>query len=135
MAEQLREYVQGIAPDKVNLVQDYKGKVPLFEHIGLDKQVKGSFGTSVSMPGGIYLVGYPNKSGFFEILIDKQQHFSILADTSTLTQTIQFERSPDNTAFLNYQQTMRDLGIRIRCLQVYLLSCMRRKVSTTAEKC
>jgi ribonuclease G len=56
MAEQLREYVQGIAPDKVNLVQDYKGKVPLFEHIGLDKQVKGSFGTSVSMPGGIYLV-------------------------------------------------------------------------------
>ena len=52
MAEQLREYVQGIAPDKVNLVQYYKGKVPLFEHIGLDKQIKGSFGTSVSLPGG-----------------------------------------------------------------------------------
>jgi ribonuclease G len=56
MAEQLKEYIQGIAPDKVNLVQVYKGKANMFEHYGLDKQVKGSFGTTVTMPGGIYLV-------------------------------------------------------------------------------
>jgi ribonuclease G len=56
MAEQLKEYIQGIAPDKVNLVQVYKGKVNMFEHYGLDKQIKGSFGTTVTMPGGIYLV-------------------------------------------------------------------------------
>lgn len=51
MAEQLKEYIQGIAPDKVNLVQVYKGKVNMFEHYGLDKQIKGSFGTTVTMPG------------------------------------------------------------------------------------
>jgi len=56
MAEQLREYVQGIAPDMVNLVQVYKGKNPMLEHFGLDKQIKSSFGTSVTMPGGMYLV-------------------------------------------------------------------------------
>jgi ribonuclease G len=56
MAEQLKEYILGIAPDKVNLVQVYKGKVNMFEHYGLDKQIKGSFGTTVTMPGGIYLV-------------------------------------------------------------------------------
>ncbi|MEN9525214.1 MAG: hypothetical protein RLZZ256_598 [Bacteroidota bacterium] len=96
----------------------YFGKTyPIVDSVKLDENSKGVFEGDKSLPGGIYLVGYPNKSGFFEILIDKQQHFSILADTSTLTQTIQFERSPDNTAFLNYQQTMRDLGIQIRSLQ------------------
>jgi hypothetical protein len=96
----------------------YFGKTyPIVDSVKLDANSKGVFKGSKSLPGGIYLIGYPNKSGFFEVLVDKQQHFSILADTSTLTQTIQFERSPDNTAFLNYQQTMRDLGIRIRSLQ------------------
>ena len=96
----------------------YFGKTyPIIDSVKLDANSQGVFKGDKALPGGIYLIGYPNKSGFFEILVDKQQHFSIIADTATLAQTIGFENSPDNIAFLNYQQTMRDLGSRVRSLQ------------------
>ncbi len=96
----------------------YFGKTyPIVDSIKLDAKSKGVFKGDKPLPGGIYLIGYPNKSGFFEILIDKQQNFSIIADTATLAQTIQFQNSPDNIAFLNYQQSMRRFGMSIRELQ------------------
>ncbi|MBK6381910.1 MAG: hypothetical protein IPF69_00290 [Chitinophagaceae bacterium] len=45
----------------------------------------------------------------FEILVDKQQHFSVFADTATLRKA-QFLNSSDNTLFTNYQQHMADKG-------------------------
>lgn len=96
----------------------YFGKTyPIVDSVKLDANSQGVFKGDKSLPGGIYLIGYPNKSGFFEILVDKQQHFSVLADTATLAQTIGFENSPDNIDFLTYQQTMRDLGAKVRSLQ------------------
>ncbi len=34
--------------------------------------------------GGIYLIGYPDRSRHFEVLIDKTRKFSIEADTATI---------------------------------------------------
>lgn len=99
----------------------YFGKTyPIIDSVKLDAQSKGTFKGSKKLPGGIYLIGYPNKAGFFEILIDKEQRFGIQADTATIAQTIGFTNSTDNVDFLKYQQTMRDLGIRIRNLQLQL---------------
>lgn len=96
----------------------YFGKTyPIVDSVKLDANSQGVFKGDQSLPGGIYLIGFPNKSGFFEILVDKQQHFSVIADTATLAQTILFENSPDNVDFLTYQQTMRDLGAKVRSLQ------------------
>ncbi len=53
---EMRSYLQQIAPDKVDIVKLYKGKTPLFEHYEIDKQIKGSFGKSVSIKGGVYIV-------------------------------------------------------------------------------
>lgn len=93
---------------------------PIIDSVKLDAQSKGVFKGSNKLPGGIYLIGYPNKTGFFELLVDKQQHFGIVADTSTIAQAVQFTNSPDNVAFLQYQQTMRELSLRIRDLQQQL---------------
>ena len=82
----------------------YYGKTyPIVDSVKLDAQSKGVFKGTKKLPGGIYLIGYPNKTGFFEILIDKEQRFSLVADTATIANTIQFTNSTDNVDFLKYQ--------------------------------
>lgn len=49
-------YIQRIAPDKVGIVRHYKGKIPIFEHFGIDKQIKSSFGKIVTIRSGVYLI-------------------------------------------------------------------------------
>lgn len=56
LAEEVRNYVRTIAPDKVDIVKLYKGKVPIFENFGIDKQIKNSFGKTVTIKSGVYLV-------------------------------------------------------------------------------
>jgi len=56
MAEELKDYIKIISPDKENIVKFYKGKAPLFESAGIEKQIKQSFGRHVTMKSGAYLV-------------------------------------------------------------------------------
>ncbi|WP_346317152.1 redoxin domain-containing protein [Chitinophaga sp. YIM B06452] len=57
-----------------------------------------------TQPGGIYLVVLPGKQRYFEILLDKVQTFSIVADTANLVTGTEFKNSPDNTMFSNYNK-------------------------------
>lgn len=54
--EEIRAYIGKIYPDKVNIVKMYSGKAPIFEHFGIDKQIKGTFGKTVTIKSGTYLV-------------------------------------------------------------------------------
>ena len=56
VAEEIKTYLRGIAPDQVDIVKLYKGKLPIFEHFGIDKQIKSLFGKTVNMAGGSYLI-------------------------------------------------------------------------------
>ncbi|HKK10717.1 MAG TPA: Rne/Rng family ribonuclease, partial [Bacteroidales bacterium] len=51
-----RNYLEQIAPEKVDIVKLYKGKAPIYEHFGIDKQIKNSFGKIVTIRSGIYLI-------------------------------------------------------------------------------
>jgi len=53
---ELREYLETIAPDKKDIISLYKGKIPVFDFFGIEKQIKASFGRHVTMPSGSYLV-------------------------------------------------------------------------------
>jgi len=53
---QIKDYVQKIAPNKENIVKKYHSKVPLFEKFGIERQIKTSFGRTVSGAKGTYLV-------------------------------------------------------------------------------
>lgn len=55
MAE-MKDYVQSIAPKKVNILKLYTGKHDIFEHFGVNKQIKILFGKKVPLPGGGYLI-------------------------------------------------------------------------------
>lgn len=56
MAEEIKSYINGIAPEQSEIVKLYKGKQPIFEHFGIDKQIKASFGKTVTMSNGSYLI-------------------------------------------------------------------------------
>ena len=53
---QIKDYVQEIAPKKENIVKYYDSKVPVFEKFGIERQIKTSFGRTVSTSKGAYLV-------------------------------------------------------------------------------
>ena len=53
---EIKEYLQEIAPKKESIVKLYKSKVPIFEKFGIERQIKTSFGKTVSMSKGAYLV-------------------------------------------------------------------------------
>ena len=107
----------------------YFGKqYPIIDSAKLDNNSQAIFKGAKSLPGGIYLIGYPNKAGFFEILIDKNQHFSVIADTATIRKGASFVNSPDNTLFVSYQQFMMEKGMAINAARQGLV-----KATTAAD--
>lgn len=56
LVAELKEYLRRIAPDKESIVKLHRSKTPIFERYGIERQIKTSFGRTVSMPKGAYLV-------------------------------------------------------------------------------
>lgn len=82
----------------------YYGKQrPVIDSVLLDNNCSGVFKRPKKLEKGVYLIGYPGKAGYFEILIDKEQKFSVFADTTDLLKSLRFTGSPDNDLFLKYQ--------------------------------
>lgn len=88
----------------------YSGKqYPVVDSAKLNDKSEAVFKGSKELGGGIYLVVYPAKDRFLEILVDKEQHFSLVADTADL-HAKKFINSPDNDLFIEYQKFMNTKG-------------------------
>src|SRR5688572_30197860 len=74
----------------------------LADSVLLDENSSGAFKGKQPLAGGIYFVVSPRKEILFELLIDKQQNFSIKADSVGLPNSVEFTGSADNTAFQDY---------------------------------
>ena len=53
---QVKNYVKEIAPHKESIVNYHNPKTPIFEKFGIERQIKTSFGKTVSMARGAYLI-------------------------------------------------------------------------------
>ena len=53
---EVKHYVQLIAPEKADIVKLYTGKVPIFDNFNVTKQIKSSFGKTVNYKHGAYLI-------------------------------------------------------------------------------
>ncbi len=96
----------------------YFGKsFPIKDSVKLNAKGIGSFVGKQKLPGGIYLIGYPNKNKFFELLIDKNQQFSITADTINIAKTLVIKNSAEGVEFQNYQKYMDLKGSELNKLQ------------------
>ncbi len=54
--EEVKDYVTLIAPDRANIVKLYKGELPIYDNFGITKQIKSSFGKTISYKSGAYLI-------------------------------------------------------------------------------
>ncbi len=55
-SKDIKDYISTIAPEKAKIVNHYKGSNPIFEKFGIEKQIKTSFGKTVSYKSGAYLI-------------------------------------------------------------------------------
>src|SRR5215207_10002875 len=88
----------------------YYGKqLPIIDSVKIDANSQAVFKGPKKLGGGIYLIGFPDRSNRFEFLIGKEQKFSIQADTLNLAK-ISFTGSPENVSFRAYQDFMMKNG-------------------------
>jgi peroxiredoxin len=105
----------------------YYGKqLPIIDSVKLNEKSEGVLKGSKKLGGGIYLIGYPDRTRNFEIIIDKNQKFSVTADTTNIRK-LEFINSPENVAFKAYQDYMGQNGRRMDSL------LQARKATTDPE--
>ena len=54
--DEVHDYVKMIAPEMTEIVKLYKGKLPIFDNFDVTRQIKTSFGKTVSYKHGAYLI-------------------------------------------------------------------------------
>ena len=94
----------------------YYGKqLPIIDSARLNDKSEAVFKGDKKLQGGIYLIGFPDRAHHFEIAIDKNQKFSVIADTAKIESAV-FQNSPENVEFKAYQQFMMKNGLAIDSL-------------------
>ncbi|MDE5941682.1 MAG: Rne/Rng family ribonuclease [Muribaculaceae bacterium] len=53
---QIKKYVSLIAPEKSDIVKLYNKQEPIFDHFSITRQIKSSFGKTVSFKSGAYII-------------------------------------------------------------------------------
>jgi peroxiredoxin len=98
--------VHGVNDTLSYLAYHYGNRQYIQDTVRIDSEGRFRFEGTGKLPGGMYMVVLPGQK-YFEILLDKNQHFSIETDMDDFVANMRFENSPDNTAFYEY---MRFLG-------------------------
>ena len=105
------------------------------DSIVLDGNAEGDFKGKEKLPEGVYFIVSPKKEILFELLIGREQQFSVSADTTRLPQSIVFAGSTENQAFQEYTSFMNIHGRDIVSLQSRLSGSKTKKDSAAvAEK-
>lgn len=113
----------------------YYGKVKaLADSALLDSKSSAAFKGKQKLPGGIYFLVSPRKEILFEMLLDKEQHFSMTADTANLPEGVVFSGSADNTMFQSYSKYIAVHGKQINTLLGELRTASSKADSATINK-
>ncbi|MBV6405837.1 MAG: Rne/Rng family ribonuclease [Flavobacteriales bacterium] len=56
LADEVRQNLERIAPEKAGIVKAYRGKLDIFDQFGVNRQIKQAFGKQVMLPSGAYLI-------------------------------------------------------------------------------
>jgi len=92
-----------------------KNKV-LIDSCLLNEKSEGIFESKIKLTGGMYFLVSPKYSILFDFLMDKEQHFKMVTDTSELDKVI-ITGSAENILFQNYSKNMNALFTQLNNLQ------------------
>jgi peroxiredoxin len=93
--------VRGVSDSLCYLANYFGEKQYIRDSSKADKEGNFSFKGATALEGGIYMIVVPGRR-YFEILVDRQQHFSIETDDNNLVEALKVKGSPDNEAFYTY---------------------------------
>ncbi len=54
--EEAKLFLKTYNPENVDIIKRHNSRKPIFEHFGIDKQIKSSFGKTVTIKSGVYLI-------------------------------------------------------------------------------
>lgn len=95
----------------------FGSKQYIIDSVAINNKSEVTFTGKEKLFGGVYMVIFPKKNGWFEMLVDKQQHFAVSADTTDVIGKTKFTGSPDNDLFQAYQRLAQQKGKTIYLLQ------------------
>ncbi len=101
--------IKSIPNKDVILGHHFAGQLIPDDTIRLNSKGSGVFRNKEALPGGMYFLFLPNKS-FFDFLIDKDQIFSISADTTDYDNTVSFNGCEENVRFQEYKKSLDNAG-------------------------
>ncbi len=100
----------------------------------LDENAAGDFKGKDKLPEGVYFIVSPKKVILFELLIGRQQQFSVSADTARIPESINFSGSPENSAFQEYTAFMNTRGREITAWQSQFSQTKSKKDSLALQQ-
>lgn len=103
--DEIKSYLKQIAPDKLDIVKLYKGKVDIFVSLGIDKQIKSSFGKITTIKNGIYLI-IEKTEALHVIDVNSGSRFNLDGNQEENALAVNLEASKE----IARQLRLRDLG-------------------------
>ncbi len=118
--------VNGLRDSLCYLANYYGDKQYLKDSTKADASGNLIFKGTEKLPGGIYMIVLPGKK-YFELIIDKEQHFSVETDTLDYVKHMKVKGSTENTLFYDYLQFINARSKEIEPLRAELESVKQDK--------
>ncbi len=93
--------IKGIKNQNIQLAYYFGDKQYIRDSSKADENGKLTFKGDENLPGGVYLAVLPNRK-YFEMIVDKEQKFSMETDTLDLISNMKVKGSKDNESFYEY---------------------------------
>jgi thiol-disulfide isomerase/thioredoxin len=113
---EIKVNVKGLQDSTVQLAYYYGDKQYIKDTAVADNKGNILFKGDENLPGGIYIVVMPSKT-YFEILVDKEQRFSLETDTTNFIKSMKVKGSKDNEIFYSYLNYIGDKGKEMESLR------------------
>jgi len=103
--QEIKTYIQKIAPEKEKIVSLYTSNIPVFDHYHITRQIKSSFGKTVSMPSGAYIV-IEHTEALHVVDVNSGHKVSAEGDQETMAFNVNLEAAKE----IAHQLKLRDIG-------------------------
>ena len=128
--EEIKSYIKTIAPDKEKLLRLHQSKAKIFEIFGVEKQLKTSFGKSVTVADGGYLI-IEHTEALHVIDVNSGNKSNREEDQETTALTVNVEAAKE----IARQLRLRDMGgiIVVDFIDMRKIENKRKVYSTMIE--
>ncbi len=107
LADEIKTYLSEIAPEQTDIVKLYKGKTSIFDHFGIEKQIKSSFGKTVTMNNGSYLIVEHTEAMH---VIDVNSGGRVKTESGSTQEANALQVNLDSAVEIARQLRLRDMG-------------------------